>query len=256
MFFDTHAHYTDEVFNEDREKTLQAVYDSGVELVLNAACDRESSLAAIELSEKYPFVYASVGWHPHDAKSFTAESEVLIRQWCKNPKVRAIGEIGLDYYYDLSERDIQREVLTRQMELARELDMPVIIHDRDAHAECMEIIRKFPGVRGEFHCYSGSAEMAKEILSWGWYLGFTGVITFKNARRALEVLEVCPTDRILIETDCPYLAPVPNRGSRNDSRNLVYIAAKIAETLGMDTEQVVKMTNENGRRFFGIGDKQ
>ena len=252
MYFDTHAHYTDEAFDADRDETINAVHDSGVELIMNASCDMDSCVRALELTQKYSFVYATVGWHPHDAKSFTDESEKLIRELSRNPKVRAIGEIGLDYYYDLSERDKQREVFTRQMELAKELKLPVVIHDRDAHSDCMEIIRKFPEVLGEFHCYSGSAEMAKEILGMGWYLGFTGAITFKNARRALEVIEMCPDDRILIETDCPYLAPVPFRGKRNDSRYLPYMAEKIAEIKGISTEAAALMTNQNGRRFFEI----
>lgn len=252
MYFDTHAHYTDEAFDADRDETIIAVHESGVELIMNASCDMESCRRALELAEKYPFIYATVGWHPHDAKTFSEESEKQIRQWSRNPKVRAIGEIGLDYYYDLSERDVQREVLIRQMELAKELKLPVVIHDRDAHSDCMEIIKKYPDVRGEFHCYSGSAEMAKEILNMGWYLGFTGAITFKNARRALEVIEMCPDDRMLIETDCPYLAPVPYRGKRNDSRYLPYMAEKIAAIKGISKEDAVLMTNQNGRRFFGI----
>lgn len=252
MIFDTHAHYTDEDFNEDRDKILDAIYKANVGLVMNSASDEESSAFAVELAEKYPFIYASVGWHPHDAKSFTEQSAEKIRNWCKKPKVRAIGEIGLDYYYDLSERIIQQEVFLRQMELARELKMPVVIHDRDAHEDCMNIIRKFPEVRGEFHCYSGSAEMAKEILGRGWYLGFTGVITFKNARKAIEVLEMCPMDRILVETDCPYLAPVPHRGKRNDSRLLVHVIEKIAQVKGITTDEVERITAENGKRFFGI----
>ena len=252
MYFDTHSHYTDEAFDADRDETIAAVYNSGVELIMNASSDLESSLKALELAEKYPYIYATVGWHPHDAKTFNDESGELIRQWCKLSKVRAIGEIGLDYYYDLSERDVQREVFTRQMELAKELNMPVVIHDREAHADCMEIIRKFPEVRGEFHCYSGSAEMAKEILNMGWYLGFTGAITFKNARKSHEVIDICPIDRIFIETDCPYLAPVPHRGKRNDSRNLPYMAQTIAEVKGLRADEIANITKENGRRFFAI----
>ncbi len=252
MYFDTHAHYTDESFNPDRDETIKAVFESAVELIINASSDYKSCLESLELAEKYPFIYAALGWHPHEAKSFSEDSEKLIRQCCTLPKVRAIGEIGLDYFYDLSERDVQREVFIRQMELAQELKIPVVIHDRDAHAECMEIIRRFPEVKGEFHCYSGSAEMAREILDMGWYLGFTGAITFKNARRALEVIEMCPTDRILIETDCPYLAPVPHRGKRNDSRNLPFIAQTIANIKGISVAEVAEMTNRNGRHFFGI----
>lgn len=252
MYFDTHAHYTDEAFDEDRDEVLNAVFDSKVELIVNSACDKESSESAMRLAEKYPSVYCTVGWHPHNAKSFDEKSEELIRKWCRNPKVKAIGEIGLDYYYDLSEREVQRQVFIKQMELAQELDMPVVIHDRDAHEDCMEIIRRFPKVLGEFHCYSGSAEMAKEILSRGWYLGFTGVITFKNARKSLEVLEMCPLERILIETDCPYLAPVPFRGGRNDSRYLVQMAEKVAEIKGIGVDEAAYITKENGKRFFNI----
>ncbi|MEG1107936.1 MAG: TatD family hydrolase [Oscillospiraceae bacterium] len=252
MYFDTHAHYTDEDFDPDRDALIGAVHESGVDLIMNASADFASSVSAMELAARYDFIYASVGYHPHDAKTFDDNSAEQIRQWCKNPRVRAIGEIGLDYFYDLSERQVQLAVFRRQMELARELKKPVIIHDRDAHADCMEIIRDFPDVLGVFHCYSGSAEMAEEILKMGWYLSFTGAITFKNARRALEAIEVCPNERIMIETDSPYLAPVPVRGSRNDSRNLPYVAAKIAEIKGLTTEQVAGLTMENGKRFFGI----
>jgi len=252
LYFDTHTHYTDEAFDADRDEVIKAVHESGVELIMNASSDLKSSLMAVGLAEKYPFIYAAVGWHPHDAKSFTDESESSIRGWSTHPKVLAIGEIGLDYYYDLSERDVQREVFGRQMELARQLSLPVVIHDRDAHADCMEIIKKYPDVRGEFHCYSGSAEMAKEILAMGWYLGFTGAITFKNARKALEVIEICPNDRFLLETDCPYLAPVPHRGERNDSRLLTYMAEKVAEIKGISAEEAADTANRNGRRFFGI----
>lgn len=252
MYFDTHAHYTDEDFDADRDEVIKAVQEFGVELIMNASSDLKSSLQSIELTEKYPFVYAAVGWHPHDAKTFTDKSADLLRSWCLLPKVRAIGEIGLDFYYDLSERDVQREVFIRQMELASELKMPVVIHDREAHAECMEIIKKFPDVKGAFHCYSGSAEMAKEILDRGWYLGFTGAITFKNARKALEVIRMCPNDRILIETDCPYLAPVPFRGKRNDSRYLPFVAQVLAELKGISVVEAAEMTARNGRRFFGI----
>ncbi len=252
MYFDTHAHYDDERFDADRDEVLRAAYESCVGLIVNNASDYASCVKALALAEEYPFVYASVGWHPHEARYFTAESEKQLRSWCDNPKVRAIGEIGLDYYYDHSERDAQRAVFARQLALAQELDMPVVVHDRDAHADCMDIIRHFPGVRGEFHCYSGSAEMAREILDLGWYLGFGGAITFKNARKALEVLKICPIDRILLETDCPYLAPVPHRGERNDSRLLSYVAEKIGEIKDLPAKAVAERTFENGKRFFGL----
>lgn len=253
MFFDTHAHYDNDDFDKDRYQLLDSLEAGGVSLVLNPGCDRRTSEQAIELAEKYDFIYAAVGWHPHDAKSFDGGSTELIRGWARHPKVKAIGEIGLDYYRNLSERDVQRAVFARQMELARQLNLPVIIHDRDAHAECMDIIGGYPAVTGVFHCYSGSAEMAKRVLDMGWYLSFTGAITFKNARKAIETIKLAPLERIMIETDCPYLAPEPHRGKRNDSRNLVYIAQVIADIKGLPADEVAACTMENGKRFFAIG---
>ncbi len=253
MYFDTHAHLTDEAFDGDRDIIIDAVFENGVQLVMNSSCDEKSSREAVALADKYPFIYASVGWHPEDAAGFSDASLALIRTWAKQPKVRAIGEIGLDYHYeDAAPRELQRTVLERQMQLAQELKMPVVIHDREAHADCMELVRRYPEVTGEFHCYSGSAEMARELLDRGWYLGFTGVITFKNARRALEVLEMCPLDRILIETDCPYMAPAPHRGERNDPRFLPLMAAKVAEVKSLTLDEAARLTTENGKRFFGI----
>lgn len=253
MYFDTHAHLTDEAFDGERDTVINAVFESGVQLVMNSSCDEKSSRETIELADKYPFIYASVGWHPEDAAGFSDASLDLIRTWAKHPKVRAIGEIGLDYHYDnAAPRELQKTVFERQMQLAQELCLPVVIHDREAHADCMELVRRYPEVTGEFHCYSGSAEMARELLDRGWYLGFTGVITFKNARKALEVLEMCPPDRILIETDCPYMAPVPHRGERNDPRFLPLMAAKVAEAKRLTLEEAARLTTENGKRFFGI----
>ncbi len=252
MYFDTHAHYDDERFDPDRHTLLADFPKLGVDLILNPGCDEETSRKAMEYAHSYPHVYAAVGWHPHEADSYTERSSELIRQWCRDGRVRAIGEIGLDYYYDFSDRDSQRAAFRAQMDIAKELDMPVIIHDRDAHGECMEIIREYPGVRGVFHCYSGSAEMARQLIDMGWYLSFTGAITFKNARKALETIEICPMDRIMIETDSPYLSPVPHRGKRNDSRELKYVVEKIAEVKGLSPEEVARITMENGKRFFGI----
>jgi len=253
MLFDTHAHYTDEAFDADRDAVIRAVHDSGVGLVMNSSSDEKSSREAVALAEKYDFIYASVGWHPEDAAGFSERSLDLIREWVRHPKVRAIGEIGLDYHYeDAAPRELQKEVLERQIQLALELKMPVVIHDREAHGDCMALVRSYPELTGAFHCFSGSAEMAKELLDRGWYLGFTGVITFKNARKALEVLEMCPLDRILIETDCPYMAPVPHRGERNDSRLLPFMAAKVAELKGLTPDEAARVTTENGKRFFGI----
>lgn len=252
MFFDTHAHYDDEDFNTDRDEVIAALGDSGVSLVLNASSDISSSRASVALTEKYPFFYAAVGIHPHEASSMTASLLSEIQSLAGHEKVVAIGEIGLDYFYDHSPRDVQREVFRQQMELAKEFKMPVVIHDRDAHEDSMEIIKDFPGVSGVFHCYSGSLEMAKELIKLGWYLSFTGSVTFKNARKAPEVLGFMPEDRIMIETDCPYLAPVPLRGKRNDSRNLKYIAERIAEIRGTTTQHIAAVTMENGKRFFKI----
>jgi TatD DNase family protein len=250
MYFDTHAHYNDEAFSADREAVLEAARASGVELIINAATDRESALESIALAEGHRFVWAAVGWHPHEAKSFDEGSAGEIRSWSAHEKVVAIGEIGLDYYYDYSERSVQREVFSRQLELARELGLPVIVHNRDAHADSMDIVGSFPDVRGVFHSYSGSVEMAKALLDMGWYLGFSGPVTFKNAKKTPEVVAYCPQDRLLIETDCPYLTPVPHRGKRNDSSYLPFIVERIAEIKGLTPAEVAGLSLENGKRLF------
>lgn len=253
MFFDTHAHYDDEWFDSDRDELIASLQPAGVDLVVNVGCDERSSEASIALAEKYDFFYAAVGWHPHDAKGWDDTSADKLRAWAKHPKVVAIGEIGLDYHYDLDWKETQHAVLEAQLSLAEELDLPVVIHDREAHGDCMDIIRRHPNVRGEFHCYSGSAEMAKDLIARGWYLGFNGSITMQGARRAIETLRMMPSDRILLETDCPYLAPMPRTdGKRNDSRKLRRVAEFIAETLGTTPELVAEVAMENGRRFFGI----
>lgn len=251
MYFDTHAHYDNDAFDADRPELLAAMPSCGVGLILNPGCDEGSSHAAIKLAGQFDHVYAAVGWHPHEAKSFGG-GEALLREWVRGPKVMAIGEIGLDYYYDHSPRDVQRTVFEKQLALACELELPVIIHDREAHGDCMDIIRRYPEARGVFHCYSGSAEMAIELVRMGWHLSFTGAITYKNARRAIETIKTVPGDRIMLETDCPYLAPVPNRGKRNDSSFLPLTAQVIAETRGMTVGEVEELTWENGLRFFGI----
>lgn len=253
MFFDTHAHYDDDWFQEDREDLIASLPAAGISFVVNAGCDRASSENSLALAHQHDFIFAAVGWHPHSAKEWDTESEGSIRQWAKDPKVVAIGEIGLDYHYDAAWKETQQEVLEAQLCLAEELNLPVIIHDREAHRDCMDIIRLHPNVQGVFHCYSGSAEMAKEILSWGWYLGFNGAITMQGARRALETIKMMPTDRILLETDCPYLAPMPRTdGRRNDSRKLPRIAEVVAQTCGTTVEVVAEVTTENGKRFFGL----
>ena len=252
MFFDTHAHYDDEQFDSDREELLTELPAQGVEMVVNPGIDMASSLTAIEFSRRYDYIYAACGFHPHELGKWEPGTIDKLETLCQEKKVVAIGEIGLDYHYDLEFKELQLEKFREQMALARKLKMPVIIHDRDAHGDCMEIVREFPDVKGVFHCYSGSREMAKELLNMGWYLSFTGAITFKGARKAVETIEMMPFDRIMIETDSPYLAPVPNRGKRNSSLNLLHIAAKIAEIKGLSTEDIGKITTENGKRFFGI----
>ena len=254
MFFDTHAHYDDPWFDGDREELLACLPASGVGLVVNCGCDLASSEASIALAERYDYIYAAVGWHPHEAKDWDGESADRIRAWAKHGKVVAIGEIGLDYHYDTEWKKEQFEVLEAQFCLAEELDLPVIIHDREAHGDCLDFVRRHPDVRGEFHCYSGSAEMAKELLRRGWYLGFNGSITMQGARRAIETLRTMPSDRILLETDCPYLRPMPREKGqrRNDSRTLVRVAEVIAEALGTTPALVAEVAMENGKRFFGL----
>ena len=252
MFIDTHAHYDSSKFDPDRDSVLSSMPANGVDIIIDPGCDYQSSLAAIELAEKYDFVYAAVGWQPEEWESWDMYSPARVRELAAHPKCVAIGEIGLDYYWDKEHKELMYEMFVEQLELALELDKPVIIHDRDAHADCLSIVKRYPGLRGVFHCYSGSREMAEELLKLGWYLGFDGPITYKNARRALEVLEVTPLERILLETDSPYLPPVPYRGERNDSTKLVKIAEKVAEIKGLPLAEVAAATSGNARRLFGI----
>ena len=253
MYFDTHAHYDDEKFAADGEALLAALPDAGVTLVLNPGCDPASSLRAAELAERWSHVYAAAGIHPEDCGGCTDADFDAIRALCGREKVVAVGEIGLDYYWEENPpREFQQQVFRRQLELALALDLPVIVHDRDAHGDCLAIVEEYPALRGVFHCFSGSPEMAAELLKRGWYLGFDGPITYKNAKKAPEVIGLCPMDRLLLETDSPYLSPVPHRGERNDSRNLPLIAAKIAEVKGVTPEAVAAAAMENGKRLFGI----
>ena len=251
--FDTHAHYDSGGFNADRDAVLSALSAAGVGLVVNPGCDVRSSRNAVALAEQYPHVYAAVGIHPEDCAGCTDADFDAIRALCGHEKVVAIGEIGLDYYWaENPPREFQQAVFRRQLELAAELDLPVIIHAREAHGDSFAIVLEYPQVRGVFHCFSGSPEMAAELLKRGWYLGFDGPITYKNARKAVEVLELCPLERILIETDSPYLSPVPMRGKRNDSGNLPYIVDKIAEIKGLSHETVAAASLANGCRLFGL----
>ena len=252
MYFDTHAHYDSGAFNADREEILAALPEAGVALVVNPGCEVRSSETAIALAERFPHVWAAVGIHPEDMADMSDGDLDKIEQLSKHPRCVAVGEIGLDYYWDASRKEEQKALFIEQLRLALRRDLPVIVHDREAHGDCLNIVRQFPGLRGVFHCYSGSVEMAQELLKRGWYLGFDGPITYKNARKALEVLEICPLDRVLIETDSPYLSPVPMRGKRNDSRNLVYVTEKIAEIKGITPQEAAAITMENGKKLFNI----
>ena len=252
MIFDSHAHLDHRRFEEDREQVIAALQEAGVTGLMNVGCDLSSSLKSIALAEKYPFIWAAVGSHPDDAGKFTEATLELYRALCQKEKVKAIGEIGLDYYYDDNPPQVQKACFLRQMELARELNLPVIIHDRDAHGDTLDIVRRFPEVKGVFHCFSGSAEMAKEVTKMGWYVGFTGVLTFKNARKALEAVQAVPLDKLLVETDCPYMAPEPFRGKRCDSSLLPFTLGRMAELRGLSYEEMARVTAENARRLFHI----
>ena len=253
MLFDTHAHYDAEQFDGDREAVLAGLVRRGVSLAVNPGCDVPSSRAAVALARAWPFLYAAVGYHPENCAPYDPAELDLFREWAKDPKVVAIGEIGLDYYWEENPpRELQRRVFRDQMALARELGLPVIVHDREAHADALAMVRAFPGVRGVFHCFSGSAEMARELAELGWMISFTGVLTYKNARRALEAAQAVPMDQIMIETDSPYMAPVPVRGQRNHSGNLCHICQRLAEVRGISYEECARITLENGKRFFSI----
>ena len=251
--FDTHAHYDADQFASDREAVLTALPAAGVGLVVDPGCDVASSREAVALAERFDHVYAAVGIHPEDCDGCTDADFDAIRELCRREKVVAVGEIGLDYYWkENPPRDFQEQVFRRQIELALELDLPVIIHDREAHGDSLRIVLDDPGLRGVFHCFSGSPEMAQELLKRGWYLGFDGPITYKNAKRAPEVAAITPMDRIVIETDAPYMAPVPFRGKRNDSRLLPYVVEKLAEWKGVTPEEMTDITWQNGKRLFGL----
>ena len=252
MYFDTHAHYDSSKFVEDRDEVIRAAYESGVSLIVDPGDTLERSKNTVALAEQYNFIYAAVGVHPEEFETWTDDTVDRLRELAGNPKVVAIGEIGLDYYWDKSHTELQKQMFRTQIELALELNLPIIVHDREAHGDCFSIVCDYPALRGVFHCYSGSAEMAKELLKRGWYLGFDGPITYKNNVKAMEVLAVTPLDRIVLETDSPYLSPVPNRGKRNDSRNLPYIAAVVAREKGISVEDAAAITFENGKRLYGI----
>ena len=253
MLFDTHAHMDSRSFNDDREDLLRNLPQQGIGLLMNPGCSLESSKKAVQLAKEYDYIYAAVGSHPDAADEVNDAVLEDYRMLCKlNPKVKAIGEIGLDYHYEDIPRQLQKKAFIAQMELARELDLPVIVHERDAHEDGMAIIKQFPEVTGVFHCYSGSAQMALELTKLGWYIGFTGVLTFKNARRAIEAAQAIPLDRIVLETDCPYMSPEPFRGRRNDPGQLYRMALQLAEIRGISQEDAQRITYENGKRLYRI----
>ena len=253
MLFDTHAHMDDRAFSEDRQTLLRQLPQNGIGLLMNPGCSLASSRDAVALAREYDYIYAAVGSHPDAADEVNEETIDAYRILCReNPKVKAIGEIGLDYHYEDIPRDIQQKAFRMQMALAQELKLPVIVHEREAHEDGMRIVEEFPGVCGVFHCYSGSLEMAKWLIKRGWYIGFTGVLTFKNARKALEVAENIPLNRIVLETDCPYMAPEPFRGRRNDPGKLYRMAEKLAQIRGLTVAEIHAITMENGKNLYHI----
>ena len=253
MLFDTHAHFDDPQFDSDRDEVIKSLADDGVTRVMNIGANMETSKKAIEIANKYDFIYATVGVHPCDTYDMTDEDIERLRIMAKNnPKVRAIGEIGLDYHFDDTKPDIQKEWFIKQLRLAKELNMPVVIHDRDSKGDVIEILKREGISNGVMHCFSGSAETARELVKMGFMISFTGVLTFKNARRAVEACRSIPIERLMIETDCPYMAPGPHRGERNYSGYVKYVARKMAEIKGLSYEETARITMENGLRFYGI----
>ena len=252
MFFDTHAHLDDEKFSPDRDELISSFAQSGVTRVLNASSDMESCFETVRLCQKYDFIYGAVGIHPEAADRFCEDDLQKIAGLSREKNIVAIGEVGLDYYWDDVPREIQKEVFRKQAALAEELALPLVAHDRDAHRDTLEILKEFPALRVVYHCFSGSAEYARELVKLGYYFSFGGAVTFKNARHSHEVLLSVPHERIMLETDCPYMAPVPYRGKRNHSGYIPHIAEKIAEIRGVSSEEVGRITTDNAKRFFGI----
>ncbi|MFA6697857.1 MAG: TatD family hydrolase [Eubacteriales bacterium] len=254
MFFDSHAHLDDERFDEDRDEVIRGLPDKGIAYVLNAGADMDSSQKSIDLAKSYDFIYAAVGVHPHDADSLADTQLKALEQMAKEEKVKAIGEIGLDYHYDFSPREQQKEAFALQLDLAFRLNLPVIIHNREAHKDTLDILRAHRSILkgGVMHSYSGSWEMAKELMDLGFYISLAGIVTFKNAKKPVELAEKLPMDRLLIETDCPYLTPHPFRGKRNDPGFVRLVAEKIGQLRGMDTDLVAQITKNNACSLFRI----
>ncbi|WP_026395161.1 TatD family hydrolase [Acetobacterium malicum] len=258
MLIDSHAHIDDQKFNEDREAVLENARAAGVELIINPGADEASSFRAVAMSEKYPMVYATVGIHPHDAKDYDAHKhDALLTEWASKEKVVAIGEIGLDYHYDYSPRDVQQEVFIRQLIIAKAVALPIVIHNRESMEDMVKILKEYftPEYGGIMHSYSGSVEMAKVFLDMGFHLSISGPLTFSNARKLPEVVAMMPLDRLLIETDSPYLTPTPHRGKRNEPAYVRFVAAEIARIRGITVEAVAEITTANAKRVFGIAEK-
>ncbi|MDO5040891.1 MAG: TatD family hydrolase [Peptoniphilus sp.] len=251
---DSHVHLDDPKFDYDRENLIEKLPEQGINCVYNIGADMESSVASVQLADKYDHIKAVIGIHPHSAKTYNDEIEAKLEELAKNEKVRAIGEIGLDYYYDNSPRDVQVEVFKRQIELAHRLDLPIVIHSRSASQETFDIIKsaldKYPDLKFLIHCFSQSAEMMREYVKMGCYIALGGVVTFKNAKEPKKVAEQVPLDKLLLETDCPYLAPEPMRGKRNEPYYIKYVAEKIAEIRNISVDELVEATDANTRRFY------
>lgn len=253
MIFDSHAHYDVEQFDEDREQVVRELKENGVIGVLNCGSSLHGARESVRLAEENEIFYAAAGIHPENADEFNSAVSEELKQMLQKEKVVAVGEIGLDYYCDENPpKDLQLEVFKAQMELAREYKLPVIIHDRDAHEDTLNVLKSFPEVKGVLHCFSGSVEFARECLKLGYYLGFTGVVTFKNAKKAVEVVSEIPLDRLLLETDCPYMAPEPHRGKRNRSEYIEYIITKVAEIRGVTREEIEVASINNTKSLLNI----
>lgn len=254
MIIDTHVHYDDEAFQEDRDQLLKSLEDQGIEAVVNIGASIRTSQNTLELVKEYPQIYGAVGVHPNETGELTEDLVKWLGEAAKEPKIVAIGEIGLDYYWEEPDHETQKKWFVRQLKLARECNLPVVIHSRDAAKDTLDIMKAehYPERSGVIHCFSYGVEIAREYLNMGYYLGIGGVLTFKNAKKLKEVVTYMPLEQIVLETDCPYLAPAPNRGKRNSSLNLPYVASAIAELKDISVEQVIEITNQNAKRLYRI----
>lgn len=254
MIFDSHAHYDDEAFDEDREDLLAHMKEKGIGTIVNVGASMESTARSVELAHRYENVYASVGVHPSETYELTEQDMLILEKYITDKKVVAVGEIGLDYHYPDTDRELQEKWFTRQLDIAVKTNMPVIIHSRDAAGDTMDILKKYQGklAGGVIHCYSYSADMAKEYVKMGYYIGIGGVLTFKNAKKLKETAKEVPIEKIVLETDCPYLSPEPNRGMRNDSTNIKYVVKVLSDIKGMSEEEIENITYENAIRLYGI----